>query len=140
MSSFNRDEFEQSYFKADYLDRHAWLNTPNTNDQLYMFTKPFIGEDDEMGKQAFIDLLLTISENHPLPKSLVFWNRAVMACTENNEALDVLIKLEQQGINILVSDSSLMKLDLKRELRAGKTITYFELLEVINKTKKIINF
>jgi hypothetical protein len=140
MSNFTTGNFEQDYFKREYYDKHAWLNTPSMGDQLFVFTKLYIGEDEEMGRKAFSDFLVTISESHPLPKGLVFWNRAVLACVEKSETLGIILKLEEQGVNILVSDSALLSLKIKNTLRTGKPTSYFELLEAISKAQKIITF
>lgn len=140
MSNFTNGNFEQDYFKSEYFDRHGWINNPVMGDQLYMFTKLYIGEDSEMGRRAFVDLLTALSESHPLPKAMVFWNSAVLACVEKSETLDIINKLEGQGVNIMVGDAALLTLKAKNTLRAGKPTSYFELLEAISKAQKIINF
>ena len=105
-----------------------------------MFTKLFIGEDDDLGKDAFRDTLIALSENEAIPKTIVFWNNAVKACVEHSPVLQYLNKLERQGVRILVSGSALERLDLKHSLRAGKLANHFDLLDAFSHVQKVVNF
>ena len=105
-----------------------------------MFTKPYIGEKDPMGKSSFCDILITLSESEMVPRTIVFWNNSVKACVEGSEILGALHKLEKAGVRILVAGHALDKLNLKQSLRAGKLANHFDLVEAINKVQKVVTF
>jgi sulfur transfer complex TusBCD TusB component (DsrH family) len=104
-----------------------------------MFTRLYVGENDEMGKCSFRDILITISESELVPRTLVFWNNAVKACVEGSPLLATINKIEKLGVRVLVAGHALDKLNLKGALRAGKLANHFDLLEAINQVQKVVN-
>lgn len=105
-----------------------------------MFTRLYIGENDEMGKASFRDILITLSESELVPRTLVFWNNAVKACVDGSPLLPTINKIEKLGVRVLVAGHALDKLNLKAAIRAGKLANHFDLLDAINQVQKVVNF
>jgi len=105
-----------------------------------MFTRLYIGENDDLGKNSFRDILITLSESELVPRTLVFWNNAVKACVEGSPLLPVINKIEKLGVRVLVAGHALDKLGIKGAMRAGKLANHFDLLDAINQVQKVINF
>lgn len=104
-----------------------------------MFTRLYVGENDEMGKSSFRDILITLSESELVPRTLVFWNNSVKACVDGSPLLPALNKIEKLGVRILVAGHALDKLNLKSALRVGKLANHFDLLDAINQVQKVVN-
>ncbi|MCK9457271.1 MAG: hypothetical protein PHF08_06800 [Candidatus Riflebacteria bacterium] len=140
MNSINDNNFDQNYFEDTYFEKRVWIASAKTANQLYIFTRLYIGENDEMGKKTFSDLLTAISESETIPKTMAFWNNAVKACVEGSPLLEIITQIEKLGVKILVAGHALNKLNLKSSLRTGKTANHFDLIEAINQSNKVLNF
>ncbi len=105
-----------------------------------MFTRLYIGEDDELGRSSFRDTLIALSESELVPRTLVFWNNAVQVCVEGDQLLSIVNKIERLGVRVLVAGHALDKLGLKPEMRAGKLANHFDLLEAISQVQKVVTF
>ncbi len=134
------DKLEQNFFEDTYYEKRVWIASARLSNSLMMFSKTFIGEDDEMGRNAINDILVTLSESEIVPKYIVFWNNAVRLCVEDSELLSVINRLEKYGVRILVAGHALDKLNLKSSLRVGKLANHFDLIDAINQVQKVITF
>ena len=134
------DKLEQNFFEDTYYEKRVWIASARLSNSLMMFSKTFVGEDDEMGRNAVNDILVTLSESEIVPKYIVFWNNAVKLCVEDSELLSVINRLEKYGVRILVAGHALDKLNLKSSLRVGKLANHFDLIDAINQVQKVINF
>lgn len=134
------DNIDPNYFEETYCERRVWIASTRLNNALMMFSKPFIGEDDELGEDTIEGILLTLSESEAAPKYIAFWNNAVKLCVEGSGLLPAISKLEKCGVRILVSSHALEKLNLKSSLRVGKLANHFDLVDVMNHVQKVINF
>lgn len=105
-----------------------------------MFTRLHIGDNDDLGKSSFRDILVTLSESELVPRTLVFWNNAVKVCVESSPLLVTINKIERLGVRVLVAGHALEKLGLKSEIRAGKLANHFDLLEAISQVQKVVTF
>ena len=105
-----------------------------------MFTRLYIGENDDLGKSSFRDIIVTLSESELVPRTLVFWNNAVKACVEGSPLVATVNKIERLGVRVLVAGHALDKLNLKAEMRAGKLANHFDLLDAINQVQKVVTF
>lgn len=135
-----RTELDHSYFEGVYYEKRVWVPSAKVSNYLMMFTRLYIGENDEMGKSSFRDILITLSESELIPRTLVFWNNAVKACVEGSPLLPVIHKIEKLGVRVLVAGHALDKLGLKASLRAGKLANHFDLLDAMNQVQKVVNF
>ena len=134
------DKLEKNFFEETYYEKRVWIASARLSNSLMLFSKPFIGEDDEMGRNSINDLIVTLSESEIVPKYIVFWNNAVKLCVEDSEILSAINRLEKYGVRILVASHALTKLNLKSSLRVGKLANHFDLIEAINQVQKVINF
>ncbi len=129
-----------NFYEQVYYEKRVWIQSARLISSIYIFSKPYIGEDDELGRSAIGDILTTLSESEVVPRYIAFWNNAVKVCTEDSKLLPVLNKLEKFGIKILVAGNALDKLNLKSSLRVGKLANHFDLVEAINQVQKVVNF
>lgn len=135
-----RSELDQSYFEGVYFEKRVWVPSAKISNYLMMFTRLYIGENDDMGKTSFRDILITLSESELVPRTLVFWNNAVKACVDGSPLLPTINKIEKLGVRVLVAGHALDKMDLKSSLRAGKLANHFDLLDAMNQVQKVVNF
>lgn len=134
------DNIGQNFFEEAYYEKRVWIASARLTNSLMMFSKPYLGEDDELGRNSINDLLVTLSESEMVPKYIVFWNNAVKLCLEDSDTLPAINKLEKYGVRILVGAHALNKLNLKSSLRVGKLANNFDLIDAINQVQKVINF
>jgi hypothetical protein len=105
-----------------------------------MFTRMYIGENDDLGMSSFRDIIITLSESELVPRTIVFWNNGVKACVEGSPLIPALNKIERLGVRILVAGHALDRLDLKSDLRVGKLANHFDLMSAINQVQKVVTF
>ena len=135
-----RSELDHSYFEGVYFEKRVWVPSAKISNYLMMFTRLYIGENDEIGKSSFRDILITLSESELVPRTLVFWNNAVKACVEDSPLLPTIHKIERLGVKVLVAGHALDKLNLKNQMRAGKLANHFDLLDAMNQVQKVVTF
>lgn len=134
------ENIDTNFFEETYYENRVWIASARLSNSLMMFTKPYIGEDDELGHISIKDLLLTLSESEMVPKYIAFWNNAVKLCIEESEVLSAINRLEKYGVKILVAGLALDKLKLKSSLRVGNLANNFDLIEAISQVQKVITF
>ncbi|MGM0599306.1 MAG: hypothetical protein ACQETH_05740 [Candidatus Rifleibacteriota bacterium] len=134
-----RQGLDHTYFEGVYFEKRVWVPSAKISNYLMMFTKLYIGENDELGKASFRDILITLSESELVPRTLVFWNNAVKACVEGSPLVPTLNKIERLGVRILVAGHALEQLELKSEMRAGKLANHFDLIEALSKVQKVVS-
>jgi hypothetical protein len=134
-----RKELDHTYFEGVYFEKRVWVPSAKISNYLMMFSRLYVGENDELGKASFRDILITLSESELVPRTLVFWNNAVKACVDQSPLVPTLHKIERLGVRILVAGHALDMLDLKSELRVGKLANHFDLLEAINQVQKVVS-
>ncbi|HIP45239.1 MAG TPA: sulfurtransferase-like selenium metabolism protein YedF [Sulfurospirillum arcachonense] len=80
--------------------------------------------------QEFLDSILF---QKTLPSKIIFMNRGVKLTCGNPQDLSIktLRKIEEKGVNIVVSLRSLEELDLHKKHQIGSQITMFELAEIM---------
>ncbi len=80
--------------------------------------------------QEFLDSILFQKK---LPSKMIFMNRGVKLTCGNPQDLSIrtLRKIEEKGVDIAVSLSSLEELDLHKKHQIGSQITMFELAEIM---------
>ena len=134
------DNMESGFFEDAYYEKRVWIASARLSNALMMFSKPFVGEDDELGHSTIEGIIVTLSECEVVPKYVVFWNNAVKLCVEGSKLLPAISKLEKYGVRILVAGHALDKLNLKSSLRVGKFANHFDLIDAMNQVQKVINY
>ena len=134
------ENMDPNFFEETYYEKRVWIASARLSNSLMMFSKPFIGEDDDMGRNAINDILVTLSESEIVPKYIAFWNNAVKLCVEDSKLVPVINRLEKYGVRVFVAGHALDKLNLKSSLRVGKLANHFDLIDAMNQVQKVINF
>lgn len=134
------ENIDPNFYEDTYYEKRVWIASARLSNSLMMFSKPFVGEDDEMGRNTINDILVTLSESEIVPKFIVFWNNAVKLCVEDSKLIPVINRLEKYGVRVLVAGHALDKLNLKSSLRVGKLANHFDLIDAMNQVQKVINF
>ena len=135
-----QNDVSYQQFEDAYFEKRVWMPSANVSNYAMIFTRLFLGEKTVLGRTSMKNLLIALSENEVVPRTLVFWNSSVKVCVEGSPLLPALSKIERAGVKILVSGYALDKLHLKSALRIGKLANNFDLLEAIQKAQKVVSF
>lgn len=104
----------------------------------------FIGKDiigagnEELGKSLMKMYFYTISESKDLPKSILFMNDGVKVPTLNEQAIEHLKTLEENGVEILVCGACLNFYGLEEKLKVGKVSNMYDITNYMNESSKVI--
>jgi selenium metabolism protein YedF len=79
--------------------------------------------DDALGKMLMANFLRLLGGSLDKPQTIVFWNGGVRLLSAGSEVIEHLIKLEEQGVELLACTTCLEYFDLKDKLKAGKPTT-----------------
>ncbi len=134
------NELNHNYFEDVLFEKRVWTASANISNYAMVFTAPWLGHHDKLGRRSFRHLLVTLSESEIIPKYLIFWNRAVRICVEGSRYLPILNQIEKAGVRILVSAHALEVFKMKAKLRVGRLANNFDFLEAINKVQKVVSF
>ncbi len=98
-----------------------------------------IGRGDEaLGRLLMRGLLHTIGELDRPPRTLVFMNSGVRLAAEQEEAIELLRKIEQRGVEILVCGTCLDFFHLLDKLRVGRVSNLYEIMETFLETGDVV--
>ncbi len=111
-----------------------------TSDYVILFTRAGLGEgpaDLQLSLAAkFLSLLL---ESGDLPARILFYTRGVhLACT-GSPVLDLLKKLEAQGVELVLCKTCLDYLDLANKVQVGIVGGMGDILDSMQKASKVIS-
>jgi len=104
----------------------------------------FIGKDiigagnEELGKSLMKMYFYTISEGDDLPKAILFMNDGVKVPTLNDQAIEHLMELEKNGVEILVCGACLNFYGLEEKLKAGKVSNMYDITNCMKEASKVI--
>lgn len=104
----------------------------------------FIGKDiigagnEELGKSLMKMYFYTISESEDLPKSILFMNDGVKVPTLNEQVIEHLKNLEENGVEILVCGACLNFYGLEEQLKVGKISNMYDITNYMNESSKVI--
>lgn len=88
--------------------------------------------DKELGELLIKTFFQTIHDISPLPDKLIFMHGGVKHTVEGSECLDIIKKLENIGIDILVCGTCLDYYKIKNNLKAGRISNFFEIASILN--------
>lgn len=94
---------------------------------------------DELGEILINGFIYTLSQTTPYPKSIIFVNSAVKLTTQNENTIDNLKLLEEQGVEILSCGTCLDYLNLKNMLKVGQTSNMYDIVERLRKSSNTIS-
>jgi len=105
---------------------------------------------DKLGGLLMKVLFPTLLEVEPKPKKLIFMNSGVKLTTERSsplersslpegsEVLESLVKLEKQGVELLICGTCLDYFGVKDKVKVGRISNFFEITETLLKADKVI--
>lgn len=94
---------------------------------------------DELGEILINGFIYTLSQTTPYPKSIIFVNSAVKLTTQNENTIDNLKLLEEEGVEILSCGTCLDYLNLKNMLKVGQTSNMYDIVERLRKSSNTIS-
>ncbi len=92
--------------------------------KVLFITSSVIGRgDDQLGELLMANFLRLLGENQEKPTTLVFLNSGVRLVCDGSNVLDLVRKLEKQGVEMLACTTCLEYFDLTDKLEVGKPTT-----------------
>lgn len=117
--------------KNDSLPQEA----PSESTEVVLITSEFLGKgDDALGKILMKGFLYTLSETMPVLKAVLFLNSGVKLTTENEETVAHLVKMEQQGVQMLSCGTCLDFYHLKDRLKVGEVANMYDIVDMLRST------
>ena len=87
--------------------------------------------DDKLGALLMANFLRLLGESKDKPKTIAFWNTGVKLCCEGSNVLAHLIKLAEQGVEIVACTTCLEYFNLIDKLKVGKPTTMIKSIEAM---------
>lgn len=87
--------------------------------------------DKELGKILMKGFIYTLTESHPYPKTMLFYNGGVKLACEGAETLEDLRKLEEAGVEILVCGTCLNFFELGDKIAVGSVSNMYSIVEAM---------
>lgn len=85
--------------------------------------------DERLGLMLMANFLRLLGESPLKPARIIFWNAGVKLVCEGSQVLDHIMKLEQQGVELLACTTCLEYFDLTEKVKAGKPTTMVKSIE-----------
>ncbi len=76
--------------------------------------------DEQLGSILMINFLRFLGESQDKPSSMIFWNTGVRLLCQGSKFLELLKRLENQGVELLACTTCLEYFELTDELAVGK--------------------
>ena len=140
MSIIDQNNFDENYYENISFNKNCWSNTIKPSNITYIFTKQYIGENNQLGRQSLEDLISTLPELEIIPKTIIFWCDSVELCSNGSKLTKSLKKLEKLGTRILVSSQALLALNLQNSLQIGRIANNLDFIHAINSSQKTVTF
>ncbi|MBM7557312.1 sulfurtransferase-like selenium metabolism protein YedF [Halanaerobacter jeridensis] len=106
--------------------------------KVYFLTSDPLGEGEEkLGTILTKGFISTLLDVRPLPDKIIFMNSGVKIPTLNQQAIDDLKELEEQGVNILSCGTCLDYYEITEELAVGEISNMYEILSALNSGKVV---
>ncbi|CAH2215355.1 sulfurtransferase-like selenium metabolism protein YedF [Tepidibacter aestuarii] len=143
------DQKENSYYieitKGELEEAESIQQAVTKNQEVDDNTVVFISSNtmgkgsDELGGILINGFIYTLSQTTPYPKSIIFVNSAVKLTTENENTVDNLKLLEEEGVEILSCGTCLDYLNLKNMLKVGQISNMYDIVERLRKSSNTIS-
>lgn len=114
--------------------------TSNTlGDKVILISSDAMGNGSkELGKILMKGYIYTLKELDRLPKAVLFVNAGVRLTTENEEVIEDLRILADQGVEVLSCGTCLDYLNLADQLAVGDVTNMFTIVEYTNNSESVI--
>lgn len=139
-----RDEEDSQFFvrmfKHDFEDDPGWMAPPQPARVGVLLSSDSWGRDGEdFGHMLIADFLTALLDREKRPEILFLVNRAVQLGIRDSDCLELLQKIEAQGVRILVSERSLFHWNVPTELRVGQAVSMSEIVDAFYDLDKVIS-
>ncbi|MBE0661704.1 MAG: sulfurtransferase-like selenium metabolism protein YedF [Bacteroidales bacterium] len=112
---------------------------PVSSDYVIAIQKNKLGQgNDELGELLIKGFINTLPEIDNRPKSLVFMNSGIFLALKDSLVIDSLLKLEKEGVKILVCGTCLDYYKKKEELGVGIVSNMYDILNILSNAAKVL--
>ncbi|ANK59121.1 MULTISPECIES: sulfurtransferase-like selenium metabolism protein YedF [Loigolactobacillus] len=136
------DEYEVNIEVKDTVEKDQPIEqAPNQNGggTVIMIGKKVMGTGpEELGTILMNGLIFTIDQTAPLPSSIIFYNDGIFLTTKENDALEDIKNLADEGVEILSCGTCLNYHDVEAELKVGGTTNMYEIFQKLGKASQVI--
>lgn len=94
--------------------------------------------DDKLGASLMKSYIYALTENDIKPSTMIFVNGGVKLTTEGSDVLESLIKLQDEGVEILSCGTCLDFYNLKDKLVVGSVSNMYTIVEKMNSASNTI--
>lgn len=111
------------------------------SDYVVFVGKEYIGEgSEELGKNLMRMFFYTLAESEDLPSSVLFMNGGVKLPALDDQVVEHLKKLQENGVNILVCGACLNFYAISDQLKVGAVSNMYEISEKMKQAGKVLTF
>ena len=104
-----------------------------------LITSEKLGEgDNELGLILLKEYFELLNECEQLPKQILFLNTAIKLFMKDSSVLEEINMLHKKGVSILLNDTSIKYYNLENEITFGETVSMYDMLIVMKRSKKLI--
>ena len=104
---------------------------------IYIFNKFGIAKD-ELGMKLTKGFLETVLEVDPLPDKIIFYHEGAKLVTEGSPVVEIIKKIEEIGVEILICGSCLEYYGIVDKVQVGIISNAYTLLQAMTDSEKII--
>jgi selenium metabolism protein YedF len=127
--------------RAEPFDRDAYpCDIPDKPKLVYVIASDSMGRgSDELGWALLQTYIQTIKDVAPLPEKILFYNSGVKLVTAASGALDALLQLQEQGVEILVCGTCLDFFTLKSAIKVGQISNMYDIMHSMASADKVVS-
>ena len=94
--------------------------------------------NDDLGKTLLREFLKTIAGAEELPSSVILYNSGIRTAFEGTETAETLIKLNNLGVAVYISNISIDFMDAKKQIAVGLIADMQQITELMKKASHIV--
>lgn len=94
--------------------------------------------NDELGKVLMKGFIYALSQQEPLPETMLFYNGGVMLTTEGSDSITDLKSMEALGVKIYSCGTCLDYYGRKDQLEVGEVTNMYDIVEKMMQAKKVV--
>ncbi|MDY0391215.1 sulfurtransferase-like selenium metabolism protein YedF [Desulfobulbus oligotrophicus] len=113
---------------------------PTSSEVVYVIASDSMGRgSEELGWALLQTYIQTIQDVQPLPKKILLYNSGVKLVTVSSGALDALLHLQEQGVEIFVCGTCLDFFKLKSAIKVGHISNMYEIMHAMISADKVVS-
>jgi selenium metabolism protein YedF len=125
---------------AQIVDASAFTCSPSGSGPVCIIPADSMGRgSEELGWALLQNYVKTLKELSPLPSKIFFYNGGVKIVATDNKAVEAIIEMEQQGVEIWACGTCLEYFHLEKELRVGKITNMFDIVNTMATAYRVIS-